>query len=143
MLINYLILLIAFFHLGTPVESNVETRGSGIDFVDLTWDEALLKAKKEQKNLFVYVYADWCGQCKKLKRSSFKDSDVGNYYNANFINIAINGETADGAKVLKNYSVRSYPTMLIVDPNGILKTKTSGVLKPYHLISFGRRIVPQ
>ncbi|HEX8561901.1 MAG TPA: thioredoxin family protein [Flavobacterium sp.] len=116
--------------------------GKGIDFTELNWPDALVKAKTENKNLFVYVYADWCGQCKRLKKTSFKDPDAAAYFNKNFVNVAINGETDQGARIMRDFKISSYPTLLIVDNNGRLKTKTSGVLKPYPLINFGRRIVP-
>lgn len=36
----------------------------GIQFADLTWQDALKKAKKENKIIFVDIYATWCGPCK-------------------------------------------------------------------------------
>lgn len=113
----------------------------GIEFFKGTWSEALQKAAEENKYIFVDVYATWCGPCKQLKKT-FKDEEVGNYYNKNFINVAIDGETPEGRKFLYKYKIDSYPTLLIVDSNGNVKTKSIGFLKPYILINFGRRIVP-
>ena len=114
----------------------------GIDFYEGTWQQSLAKAKSEKKKVFVYVYAKWCGQCKHLKRTSMRDQDVGTYYNKNFINIAIDGESAEGSKLRRDINVTSYPTLLILDDDGKLLTKATGVMKPYILINFGRRIVP-
>jgi thioredoxin 1 len=113
----------------------------GIEFHKGSWNEALLDAKQQNKFIFVYFYAKWCGQCKKLKKS-FKDKEVGDYFNKNFINIAVDGETKEGRQLMYLYQNQSYPTLLIVDSTGRVKTKTVGFLKPYILINFGRRIVP-
>ena len=40
--------------------------GQGIEFVDATWQEAMEKAKQENKLLFVDSYAKWCGPCKQI-----------------------------------------------------------------------------
>ncbi|WP_299216151.1 thioredoxin fold domain-containing protein [uncultured Dokdonia sp.] len=114
----------------------------GITFFKGSWEEALIKAKKENKYIFIDFYATWCGPCKKLKRTSFKDPKVGAYYNKNFINISIDAESKEGIKIARRYGVSSYPTLIITDYNGKKKTKTTGFKKPHILINFGRRIVP-
>jgi thioredoxin 1 len=100
-----------------------------------------LTAKKENKYLFIDFYATWCGPCKQLKKS-FKDKEIGAYYNKNFINISIDGETKEGRELMYRYQIESYPTLLIVDFKGNVRTKSIGVLKFYILINFGKRIVP-
>lgn len=137
----FLVLITAFqFSSFTPATEVLKSR-KGIEFFKGTWSEALLKATQENKYIFVDVYATWCGPCKQLKKT-FKDEEVGNYYNKNFVNVSIDGETPEGRKFLYQYKIDSYPTLLIVDSNGKVKTKSIGFLKPYILINFGRRIVP-
>ncbi len=136
---------IAFFlFLAFALSSYNETnyRKKGISFFKGSWEEALLKAKEENKFVFVDFYATWCGPCKKLKRTSFKDSKVGDYYNKNFINITIDAESKEGIKIARQYGVTSYPTLIITDYNGRKRTKTTGFKKPHILINFGRRIIP-
>lgn len=114
----------------------------GIHFFKGTFQEALQRAKSENKPLFLDFYATWCGPCKQLKKHTFSDKEVGEYYNANFINIAIDGETKEGRELVNKYKIRSYPTLLILDPNGNKLTSHVGFVKPYILINFGKRIVP-
>ena len=114
----------------------------GIDFFKGTYTEALAKAKLENKAVFLDVYASWCAPCKKLKKTTFKDVEVGEYFNKNFICITINGETDEGNAILNKYNVRSYPTLIIADYEGNMRTKTTGFVKPRILINFGKRIVP-
>jgi thiol:disulfide interchange protein len=116
--------------------------GKGIQFFKGTMAEALTKAKEQQKPIFIDVYATWCGPCKELKRSTFKDKEVGEYFNKNFINIAVDGDTKEGIKVLQDYDVRSYPTLLIIDSGAKQLAKAEGFMKPHILVNFGRRVVP-
>ena len=140
--IRLFILILSFIPLTSFQTYTYESgQGKGIEFFKGSWEEALQKAKDENKNLFVDFYATWCGPCKQLKKS-FKDKEVGAYYNKNFINVSIDGETREGKELMYRYQIQGYPTLLIVDSNGKVKTKSIGVLKPYILINFGRRIVP-
>lgn len=138
-----LISLLAFgiFSFKNPIHENA-IEGKGILFFNGTFKEALLEAKKENKPIFLDVYATWCGPCKKLKKTTFKDEKVGDYFNANFVNIAIDGETREGRELLRTYNIRSYPSLLILDSHGNIKTRTTGFKNPYILINFGKRIIP-
>ena len=141
--ISVLLLLgIAFASFSNKLEKENIDSLKGIEFFDGTFTEALKQAKKENKYVFLDVYATWCGPCKLLKKKTFKDEEVANYYNKNFINIAIDGETEEGRKLMSFYNINSYPTLLIVDSDGKVKTRHSGFMKPYIFINFGKRIVP-
>lgn len=134
------LLIISAFS-NSEVDIKSDARG-GIQFFKGSFQEALDKAKAENKPIFLDVYATWCGPCKMLKKRTFSDKNVGDYYNANFINIAINGETEEGYELSKLYDVKGYPTLLIIDKNGRKLTKQVGFVEPYILINFGKRIVP-
>lgn len=137
-------ILILFITLLFVSFTSTETKPykKGIDFFKGNYMEALDKARKENKPVFLDVYASWCGPCKKLKKSTFKDEEVGEYFNKNFICVAIDGETEEGKAILDKYKVRSYPTLIIADYEGNMRTKTTGFVKPHILINFGKRIVP-
>ena len=136
-----ILILIAFLCFSFKGDERHEAKANGIDFLSGDWTAALALAKAENKPIFVDVYATWCGPCKKLK-STFKDPEVGAYFNKNFVNIRIDGETQDGIQFRNRYQINSYPTLLIVDYDGKVKTRAQGFMKPYILINFGRRIKP-
>ena len=91
-----------------------------VNFFEGTWKEALLKAKTEKKLIFLDIYASWCGPCKQLKKYTFANQQVGDYMNANFINVSLDGEKGDGVALADEYKIQAYPTLMLIDSNGNL-----------------------
>ncbi len=107
----------------------------GIQFQDLSLDEAKALAKKKKKVIFIDAYASWCGPCKMLDKNTFSDASVGTYFNDKFINVKIDCEKhADGKTVLTTYSVSAYPTLLWIDSEGNLVKKEVGYKSPEQLL---------
>lgn len=108
----------------------------GIHFMEGDWNKALEQAKIQHKRIFLDAYASWCGPCKKLKRTTFADKTVGNYFNEQFINIAIDMEKGEGAEISRQLGVRSYPTLFLLDQDGKVLAKSIGFVEPDELIEF-------
>jgi thioredoxin 1 len=136
---GFILALISIF---TLLSFTQNTEKKGIKFFEGTFQEALLKSSEENKPIFIDVYATWCGPCKKLKKTTFKNEEVGTYFNKNYINIAIDGETKEGLEIVRKYNIEGYPTLMIVDKNGKLLTQNMGFIKPQIMINWGKRIVP-
>lgn len=113
------------------------TTEKGIQFIESNWNKALQEARKQDKLIFLDAYASWCGPCKMLKRNTFPDNKAGEFFNKNFINIAIDMEKGDGPALAAKFGVRAYPTLIIADANGNIVTYTEGYVNPTELISFG------
>ncbi len=112
-----------------------------ITFEHGTLDEALIKAKRANKPLFVDVYAVWCGPCKQMAATSFIDPEVTSYYNSNFISLKLDGEKNDGPNVMQKYGITAYPTLLYFNANGDLVGKVVGALQAKQLLLKGKEIV--
>lgn len=123
-----------------PPEGNSNAE-EGIRFQSGNWNEALNQARKENKLIFLDIYASWCGPCKKLKAKTFPDESVGAFYNANFINFAIDAEKGEGINLASRYGVRAYPTLLFVDGNGKVIAKTMGYHNPDEFLDIGHQIL--
>ena len=73
---------------------------------------------QEDKLLVVDFFATWCGPCKKLAREVFPQPEVGKVLNARFVNLQIDMEKGEGPAVSKQFGINSFPTMLILNPDG-------------------------
>lgn len=113
------------------------TGAQGIDFFHGPWKEALDKAKAEDKLLFVDAYAKWCGPCKAMAKNVFTQQKVGDYFNANFINLKLDMEETDGVTFGHKYEVSAYPTLFFIDGEGKVVKKVVGGQQPDGLISAG------
>ncbi len=79
---------------------------------------ALAKAKAENKLVFIDAYAEWCGPCKMMARDIFPQKEVGDFFNANFINLKLDMEKGANVEIAKKYAVTAYPTYLFLDGDG-------------------------
>ena len=58
----------------------------------LSWEEAIEKSKKDKKKIFIYVYTEWCGWCKKMDKTTFSEDHIARYVNANYYAIKFDAE---------------------------------------------------
>jgi thioredoxin-related protein len=70
----------------------------------MTYEEAVEKCKTEKRKIFVDVYTDWCGWCKKMDSSTFVDPAVAKYMNEKYYAVKFDAEqTKDIAYKGKTY----------------------------------------
>ena len=79
-----------------------------------TFQEALEKAKKENKDLFVDFYADWCAPCKQMAAEVFTLPEVGDYFNSRFVCVQVDADAKENKEIAKKYDVTALPTLVFV-----------------------------
>lgn len=112
----------------------------------VTFAEAVGQAKKEPRKIFVDVYTDWCGWCRKMEKSTFTDPAIVEYVNKNFYAVRLDAEgqepiTVDGKTFTYNPQKRahelafillqgqlSFPTTVYLDENLKMLTPVPGYL---------------
>ena len=110
---------------------------AGIQFEHLSWEETLKKAEAEDKLIFVDAYTTWCGPCKWMSANVFPEQKVGDYYNAQFVNLKLDMEKGEGIEFAKKYKVSAFPTLLFIDGSGELMHQSRGSRDPDAFIALG------
>jgi thioredoxin-related protein len=90
----------------------------GINFLKTTnFNTAIAAAKKQNKLLFVEVYAPDCHVCNSFK-GTFAQPQVGNVYNANFVNFQLDIRSPENQKNIQQLKIiiNATPTFLFFDP---------------------------
>jgi thiol-disulfide isomerase/thioredoxin len=113
-------------------------QAQGIEFFHGTYAEAVAKAQKENKLVFMDAYAEWCGPCKKMAATTFKDEKVGKFFNDNFVNVKMDMEKGEGPGLQRKFDVTAYPTLLFINGKGELVHKGVGGQGNEQLIALGR-----
>ncbi|WIO73978.1 thioredoxin family protein [Porticoccaceae bacterium LTM1] len=110
---------------------------TGIRFFHGSFDEALEKAKVENKLVFIDAYTTWCGPCRMMALNIFPLKEVGDFYNANFINLKLDTENEDqnGPELSERYGVEVLPTYFYLDPNGKVLHKATGFIEADRFIA--------
>ena len=87
MAFNFILLFLISPFLGTTVDTDTET-----DVQWISWEEAVALNEKTPKKIFIDVYTDWCGWCKKMDKTTFKDPEVMKSLNGSFYAVKLNAE---------------------------------------------------
>ncbi len=117
---------------------SIGVQAEGISFYKASFKDALAKAKAQDKLVFIDAYTTWCGPCKAMAKTVFKEKVVGDFYNSNFINLKIDMEKGEGPALAQKYKVRAYPTFLFVDGDGKIVVESKGRKRTKQFINLGK-----
>jgi thiol:disulfide interchange protein len=114
----------------------------GIHFFKGSWESALEKAEDEGKLIFLDAYASWCGPCKRMAATTFKNKEVGDFFNKNFINFKMDMEKhKDGRRLSQKYRLTAYPTLYFIDASESIAHKSVGGLNNSQALRFGKEAI--
>lgn len=119
----------------------IVVKAQGIQFTEGTWKEILQKAKEKNCPVFVDIYTEWCGPCKKMAKEIFIQKEAGDYFNAHFVNYKIDAEKGEGKTIARLFNVSSYPTCLFINADGKLISSFLGAQSVKKLISEGEKAI--
>jgi thioredoxin-related protein len=126
-----------------------------VEKIELNWYDPQTAAQlisneknsgRKPKKILLFVYADWCGWCKKMEKEFYGRSDVAKYLNENYYPVKLNADNPNdiifNGKTYKyirqksgNYhqlvvalmgNRLSFPTNIILDENFELLKKLQG-----------------
>ncbi len=110
-----------------------------VNFFEGDFAEAKSKAGAEGKLFFVDFYATWCAPCKWMEESTFKDREVIQLLEENYVALKIDIDDLDGYAIKQQYQVRILPTILIFNSKGELVERVEETLssrKMAYLLKF-------
>lgn len=110
----------------------------GIDFFHGSYDEALQKAQKENKCIFIDVYTSWCGPCRMMATQVFPLPEVGDFYNSHFVCLKLDAEKEKEHGFFKQYKASAFPTYFWLDAKGNLLDTKTGTASPENFIQYGK-----
>lgn len=97
-------------------------------FRNLTFEKACETAKAEGKVVMIDFYTTWCGPCKKLDRTTWKNNKVRAWLKAKTVAIKVDAERQ--RKLSARYQVKAYPTILFLKPDGTTIDRLVGYKPP-------------
>lgn len=84
------------------------------------FESALNAASQNNQLVFVKVYTDWCGWCKRMDSRTLGDESVISHLNENFVTLKIDAEKGEGPAFSETHQAKNYPTILFFAPTGEL-----------------------
>jgi thioredoxin-related protein len=63
---------------------------------------ALTLTEEAPKKIFIDVYTDWCGWCKRMDAATFQKPEVAKYMNEHYYNVKFNAEQREDITILGN-----------------------------------------
>lgn len=126
----------------------------------LSWKEAaeLAATDEKPKKIFVDIYTDWCGWCKKMDKDTFQNSEVAAYMADNFYMVKLDGEGKEeiefkgkkfnfvpsGRKGYHEFAAAlmqgklSYPTTVFLDEEMNMLSPVPGYQKPKPFLNIAK-----
>ena len=155
------VFLFALFITITSFHTNDIDEVDAVNAIEwISFEEAVQKAAtdKNPKKIFIDVYTDWCGWCKKMDKLTFNNPQVASYMKKNFYMVKLDGEGKEDI-VYKGKTFKyipqgrrgyhelaatlmqgrlSYPTTIFLNEKVEILSPVPGFQKPEEFIKIAR-----
>jgi len=102
-----------------------------------TIDEGKTIAKKENKNIMIDTYADWCVACKELEEYTFSDPEVAKILEEYvLVKLDFTKMSAEDRKLQQALNVIGMPTVIFLDSEGKEDRRFSGFKNKKEFLAF-------
>ena len=100
---------------------------NGVEFHDLTYEEAAARAEADEKIVFIDFFTTWCLPCKEMDRTTFQDPEVAVWLAEHAIALKVDAEENETNEALaERFGVKSFPNYVYLTPEGELLDRVTG-----------------
>jgi thioredoxin-related protein len=108
------------------------------------YKSALARTAREKKLLMVDLYADWCGPCRMLDKTTFSNADVQAALSKDFIAVKVNIEASKENRDLAiKLDTRVIPHIVFFDSDGKKLSDIFGYFPPDQFLDELRKVTKQ
>ena len=118
------------------IQTNKTLKKSEKAFSKNSFEDALVKSEKENKNMIVYFTAGWCGPCRWMDKNIFSDEEVNTFIKSNYIALKIDVDSYQGEKLRKIYTGDGIPHFFIINSKGDILKEKVGSMKKTEFLDF-------
>lgn len=116
-------------------------QNKGLQFQELSYEQALQKSATEKKPVFLFGYASWCHFCEYMKDSVLPGEEVGKFYNEHFICIKMDLEKEGKNLNQKSIRAKSFPVLLFLNSQGEMLHRVTGKKDAQDFIQIGNEAI--
>jgi thioredoxin-related protein len=95
-LVFFVLISSVFYNPGAlSAQGSQQTQGKDVKVKWYTFEEAYKLNKKKEKKMFIDVFTEWCGWCKKMDAETFSNPYIAKYMNDHFYCVKFDAERKD------------------------------------------------
>ncbi len=134
-LIQIILMTVLPFGLTSDINAPENNNTNVVNFYSGSFESGQNKAKEEGRLFFVEFYADWCTPCKWMDKTTFKNDQVVEILNDNYVPLKLDIETNEGDQLKGKFEVRMLPTILIFNSEGRMVERVEKTLSSESMVS--------
>ena len=124
-----------------PVALMLPSMALGQEIQWHTYNDGMARGKFENKRVFIHFWAEWCAACKTMEKDTFRNPDVINALNQNFIPVKVNADRE--VTTASMYRVQALPDNWFIAADGEIIGNRPGYISPDQLKNILKLILSQ
>lgn len=115
-----------------------QAQAGGSAFQSLSFNDAVAKATKEKKFIFIDFFTTWCAPCKMMDQGTFPDPKVQKWLTEKAIAVKYDAERE--IALADRFRIESYPTLLFLKSDGSEFDRIGGYVTPEDFMEFAHGV---